>query len=212
MSHSWRLGDSEQFCLTLSLNRSPAEIIRIYGADEGAARQLLSQDTPDAPPLGTVLRSGSLGEWGFCIEFEDPIGFTNGVMRDLSIDTESIILFRTAKALTVFHCVVNGRVIEWFAPGYPPSVRGHSSHQFSQRIHALTSAGMDSIAACLDVIARCVGQEITTEILRGSLLSVIVDEPDRDALERPDPPLLHPRDTQENPRPLGRPLPAFPTP
>lgn len=201
---SWRLQDSEHFCLALSLNRSPEEVIEIYGADAGRARWLLAKDTPLAPHLGSSLRTGELGKWSFCIEFENFIGSEDKIMRDLSAQTESIVIFRTAKALTAFHYAVNGQIVEWFEPGYLSSLRGQSSYEFAHKVHALTAANVDPVAACLQVIAGRIGHELTTEILHGPLLTAVIDEPDLAALRHPDPPLLYPEVPQENSRRRGR--------
>ncbi|MFI2422653.1 DUF6461 domain-containing protein [Streptomyces sp. NPDC018955] len=206
MPGSWRLADSQHFCLTLSRNRSPEEVIALYGADPGSARRVPSKSTPDAPPRGTALRAGSLGEWSFCVEFENYIGCTDTVMRDLSTGTEALLLYQTAKALEVFCYAVDGRVVEKFEPGYPPSARGRSSHEFARRTETLISAGTTSTAACLEVMARHTGHELTTDILHGPLLTAVVDEPDHAALSHPDPPLLYPDEPLKRSQPLGREL------
>lgn len=204
MTGSWRLENSDHFCLTLSLNKSPEEVMEIYGADASNARLMPAKEVPRAPLLGTSLRSGRLGEWSFGIEFDNFIGSTYKIMRDLSARTESIVLFRTAKALKSFHYATDGKVVEQFEPGYQPSVRGQSSYQFAKQVHVLTSANVDPVSACLRVIARRTGHELTTEKLHGPLLTAIIDEPDRVALSRPDPPLLFPEVPRESPRRLGR--------
>ncbi|MFF8443199.1 DUF6461 domain-containing protein [Streptomyces californicus] len=204
MAGPWPLRYSEQFCLTVSLDKSPEEVMAIYGADPGQARLLPMADAPYVPPPDTTLHVGHVGEWTFGIDFDEHIGSTKQVMRDLSEQGESMILFRTAKALTVFHYAVNGRIAEWFEPGYPPSSRGVSPHQFSQRVHELTSVGIHPVSACLQVIARRTGRELTTEDAHGPLHTVVIEKPDRAALEHPEPLLLFPVHLRKNSRPLGR--------
>ncbi|MFH9836046.1 DUF6461 domain-containing protein [Streptomyces sp. NPDC017201] len=204
MTGSWRLENSGHFCLTLSLNKSPEEVMEIYGADASNARLMPAKEVPSVPPSGTSLRSGRLGEWSFGIEFDNFIGSTYKIMRDLSERTESIILFRTAKALKSFHYVTNGKVAEQFDPGYLPSIRGKSSYRFAEQVHVLTATNLDPVAACLRVIARRTGHELTTEKIHGPLLTAIIDEPDRVALSHPDPPLLLPGVPRESSRRLGR--------
>ncbi|MFD7688100.1 DUF6461 domain-containing protein [Streptomyces sp. NPDC059781] len=206
MPGSWRLSDSQHFCLTLSRNRSPEEVLALYGADAGSARRVRVESMPDAPPRRTTLRAGSLGEWSFCVEFDYHIGCTATVMRDLSAGTETLVLYRTAKALEVFRYVVDGRVVEQFEPGYPPSARGRSAHEFARRTETLISAGTTRRAVGLEVMARHTGHELTTDILHGPLLTAVVDEPDHAALNHPDPPLLYPDEPPGSPRPLGRQL------
>ncbi|MFJ8754603.1 DUF6461 domain-containing protein [Streptomyces sp. NPDC102441] len=203
---SHELDKSNNFCMTLSLGKSPEEVINIYGADAGEARWL----TADAPgayvtnATTTVLRAGSLGDWTFCLEFEYLLGSNEGIMRELSTNAEAIVIFRTAKALTGFHYVANCELLESFEPGYPPSVSGRSSHEFSSKVHALTSTGLDPVAACLEVVTGHVGCDLTKETLRGPLLSVIMDKPDLVAFARRDPLLLRPAVPQKSRRRLGR--------
>ncbi|MGW4022144.1 DUF6461 domain-containing protein [Streptomyces sp. NPDC005009] len=204
MPGSWHLADSQHFCLTLSRNRSPEEVLALYGADAGSARQVPSESVPDAPPRSTTLRAGPLGEWSFCVEFDYHIGCTPTVMRDLSAGTETLVLYRTAKALEMFRYVVDGRIVEQFEPGYPPSARGRSAHGFARRTETLIHAGTGQAAACLEVMAQHTGHELTTDTLRAPLLTAVVDEPDHTALHHPDPPLLYPDVPPGNPQPLGR--------
>ena len=190
MPEYWNLGKSEHFCLTLSAGRSAEEIVEIYGADGRRAHWLSSDecfDSIEPTSTNTILRAGILGDWAFCIEFHNPIGFLNAVVRDLSTHTRTIVLSRTAKAFKEFDYVVNGQLVESFEPGDPSSTWGQSEHDFSRRVHERHPTPSQAITACLDVIAEHIGNELTTEILRGPLLSAVVDAPDQAALARPDP-------------------------
>lgn len=204
MPNPWQWENSDQFCLSFSLGKTPEQVIAIYGADLDKARWLSAGKAPAAPTLGTALRAGSLGRWTFCLELDNQIGCTAKIMRDLSERTESVILLRTAKALKTFHYAVDGKVHEWFEPGYPPSVRGRSRYGFASKIHALTAAGADAIAACSKVISQHIGHELGTEILHGPLLSAVIAEIDRPGLDHPDPPLLYPPSPREGSSRLGR--------
>jgi hypothetical protein len=134
----------------------------------------------------TILRTGTLGDWSFCIEFHNPIGFLNTVVHDLSTETKTIVLFRNAKAFKEFDYVVNGQLVESFEPGDPSSTWGQSEYNFSRSVHDRRPSPTQAITACLEVIAEHIGHELTLEILRGPLFSAVVDAPDRAALARPD--------------------------
>jgi hypothetical protein len=165
-------------------------VVEIYGADAGEARSLSSDecfDVIEVTPVNTILRAGTLGDWAFCVEFDNPIGFLNSIVRDLSRNTEAIVLLRTARAFKQFNYVVNGQLIESFEPGTPSTTWGRSEYDFSRRVHEINPAPTQAITTCLDVIAEHIGHELTAEILRGPLLSAVVDAPDRAALARPDP-------------------------
>ncbi|MFF3257733.1 DUF6461 domain-containing protein [Streptomyces sp. NPDC002932] len=184
MSESWNLGKSQNFCLTLSAARSTEEVIELYGGDLGTARWLASEDCEIATGESTLLRAGPLGGWAFCVEFENPIGSLDGVVRKLSVNTETIILYHTAKALKVFQYVVNGQLVESFEPGYLSSSWGWSKHEFSRKVHELIPSSSNAVTACLHVISEHIGQPLTTDLLTGPLLSAVIDNPDRPTLAR----------------------------
>lgn len=204
MASSWTLDMSQHFCLTVTFRRSAEEVVRIYGADADRFSWVPSREAPEAPRSGTSLRAGVLGEWAFCIEFENFIGSTHAIMRDLSAQTECLVLLTTEKGLTMFSSVVDGEVVERFEPGYPPSTQGRSPHGYADEIHGLVADGLGPVAASLRSIALRVGHSLTTEILHGPLLSVVIDDFDRQALDHPDPPLLFPAPPPGGSGPLGR--------
>ncbi len=204
MANSWTLDMSQHFCLTVTFRRSAEEVAGIYGGDADRFIRVPSREAPEAPRSGTSLRAGVLGEWAFCIEFENFIGSTHAIMRDLSAQTECLVLLTTEKGLTMFSSVVDGEVVERFEPGYPPSTQGRSPHGYADEIHGLVEDGLGPVAASLRSIALRVGHSLTTEILHGPLLSVVIDDFDRKALDHPDPPLLFPAPPPGGSGPLGR--------
>lgn len=204
VASSWTLDMSQHFCLTVTFRRRAEEVVGIYGADAGRFSRVPSREAPEAPRSGTLLRAGVLNEWAFCIEFENFIGSTYAIMRDLSAQTECLVLLTTEKGLTLFSSVVDGEVVERFEPGYPPSTQGRSPHGYADEIHGLVADGLGPVAASLRSIARRVGRSLTTEILHGPLLSVVIDDFDRQVLNHPDPPLLFPAPPPGGSGPLGR--------
>ncbi|WP_407699916.1 DUF6461 domain-containing protein [Streptomyces liliiviolaceus] len=183
----WTLAQSGQFCLTLSAGRSVEDVLEAYGADTARARWLTSEEwfgiyEPSA--TSTALRAGSLGNWSFCIEFENCIGFTPGIRRALSKETEAFILSRTGHALTTLHYMTDGELVESFEPGNDtPSAP--SGRDFAGRVQRLTDSA-DGVTACLEVLAEYTGRYLTTSLLHGPLLSVTVPDPDRAGLMRAD--------------------------
>ncbi|MFF6931403.1 DUF6461 domain-containing protein [Streptomyces californicus] len=204
MSGSWSLSDSIQFCLTISLNKSPEEVMRAYGADAGRAQLLTAERLPEIPLQGTLLRVGSLGRWSFGIDYDYHIGSKGAVMRDLSAGGESLILYQTAKALKCFDYVVDGKIVEHFEPGEPRTARGQSVHQFSQQVEELVSAGFGAIDASLRAAVRRTGHELTADHLRGPLLSVVIEDPDFIFSDRLDVQLPFPEMSRVKSRQTGR--------
>ncbi|MFJ9591021.1 DUF6461 domain-containing protein [Streptomyces acidicola] len=184
---SWSLAQSGQFCLALSAGSTVEDVLEAYGADVSRAQWITSEEwfrIYEPTATSTALRAGSLGGWSFCIEFDNCIGFTPGIRRELSKETEAFILSRTGHALTTLHYMVDGEVVESFEPGNGTSCVP-SSRDFTGRVERLADSS-DGITACLEVLAEYTGHYLTTALLRGPLLSVAVLAPDREGLMRTD--------------------------
>ncbi|MBZ6107379.1 DUF6461 domain-containing protein [Streptomyces olivaceus] len=184
----WTLAQSGQFCLALSAGRSVEDILEVYGADTSKARWLTSEEwfgIYEPTATSTALRAGSLGGWSFCIEFDNCIGFTPGIRRELSKETETFILSRTGHALTTLQYLADEELVESFEPGSDTS-SVPSGHDFAGRVKRLTDSS-DGVTACLEVLAEYTGHYLTTALLHGPLLSVTVQDPDREGLTRAEP-------------------------
>ncbi|MEU2730615.1 DUF6461 domain-containing protein [Streptomyces griseoviridis] len=209
---SWSLSKSEQFCLTLSAGKTPENILEAYGADASEARYLTSAEFFRAyEPTATsaALRVGSFGSsWSFCIEFENCIGFMPGVQRKLSQGAESFLLSRAGNAYAVLDYTVDGEIVESFEPGNGVT-RVPSSHDFAGRVERLSESS-DGITATLEILAEYTGHHVTTTLLDGPLLSVVVPTPDRNTLMRYDVSRLERVDPSKTPRGLGRRLGSVP--
>ncbi|WP_369015741.1 DUF6461 domain-containing protein [Streptomyces hintoniae] len=208
---SWSLSRSEQFCLTLSAGKTPENILEAYGADASEARHLTYAEFFRAyEPTATsaALRVGSFGSWSFCIEFENCIGFMPGVQRKLSQSTEAFLLSRAGNAYAVVDYTVDGEIVESFEPGNGV-IRVPSSHDFAGRVERLTESS-DGITATLEILAEYTGHHVTTALLDGPLLSVVVPTPDRSTLMRNDVSRPESVDPSKTPRGLGRRLGSVP--
>ncbi|MEW2220569.1 DUF6461 domain-containing protein [Streptomyces sp. NPDC006990] len=219
VSASWSLAQSEWFCVTFSRGRTQEEVIEIYGARRGAGQASTLDEEGDV--IGGAGESGhrldevlvgKLGDWAFAVEFDSPIGYLDGILAPLSKATETILLFLSAKGLSEFAYIVDGRVVESFEPGNDSGNRGTSERDFFGKVLGLTVAGCCGVEAALTVIANYIGNPLTQEMLRGPLSTAVVPVDDRRTLEHADPPLEYPppADPPQS-RPLGRYLgPLFP--
>ncbi|MFF3325276.1 DUF6461 domain-containing protein [Streptomyces sp. NPDC002889] len=109
-------------CVTFTRGLSPEEVFTRYGADPEQAR-LLEWDAASDLPAGdsgdgmiSLLRSGRIGEWAFCVEEEGGIGFGEETLAALSRGTETYSL-ATTEGIDVFQYWRDGECVEYFEPG-----------------------------------------------------------------------------------------------
>lgn len=109
-------------CVTFTRGLGPEEVFARYGADPEQARQLdadeasdlLSDDSGDGAV--SLLRSGRLGDWAFCVEEDGAVGSWNEVLMALSRGTETYSVL-TTDGLDVFQYWRDGECVENFEPG-----------------------------------------------------------------------------------------------
>ncbi|WP_411146417.1 DUF6461 domain-containing protein [Streptomyces sp. x-80] len=109
-------------CVTFTRGLSPEEVFTRYGADPDQARlldwdaasELVSGDSGDG--MVSLLRSGRIGGWAFCLEEEGGIGFGEESLAELSRGTETYSL-ATTEGIDVFQYWRDGECVEYFEPG-----------------------------------------------------------------------------------------------
>ncbi|GGR49995.1 DUF6461 domain-containing protein [Streptomyces griseomycini] len=118
----------DQMCVTFTRGLDPAEVFTRYGADPARSR-LLDADAASDLPTGqfaagavSLLRSGRLGDWTFCVEEDGVIGSWPEVLAALSRGTETYGVLST-EGLAVFQHWRDGQCLENFEPDLeqPPS-------------------------------------------------------------------------------------------
>ncbi|CAL9367467.1 hypothetical protein SUDANB60_05413 [Streptomyces sp. enrichment culture] len=116
----------DQMCVTFTRDLDPAEVFTRYGADPARSR-LLDADAASDLPTGqfadgavSLLRSGRLGDWTFCVEEDGVIGSWPEVLTALSRGTETYGVLST-EGLGVFQYWRDGRCVENFEPGLDPT-------------------------------------------------------------------------------------------
>ncbi|MEV7141912.1 DUF6461 domain-containing protein [Streptomyces tauricus] len=109
-------------CVTFSRDLSPEEVFTRYGADPEQARPL-DWDTASELVSGgsddevvSLLRSGRIDEWTFCVEEEGGIGLEEKTLAELSRGTETYSL-ATTEGIDVFQYWRDGECVEYFEPG-----------------------------------------------------------------------------------------------
>ncbi|MFF1519856.1 DUF6461 domain-containing protein [Streptomyces sp. NPDC058305] len=111
-------------CVTFTRDLTAEKVLTRYGADPSRSR-LLDADQASELPTGhfadgavSLLRSGRLGGWTFCIEEDGVIGSWAEPLAALSRGTETYSVL-TTEGLNVFQYWRNGECVENFEPGMP---------------------------------------------------------------------------------------------
>ncbi|MFK8908546.1 DUF6461 domain-containing protein [Streptomyces sp. YS-3] len=128
-------------CLSITRDRTVAEVLTAYGASQDEAEHLTLQQARDTFPgdSGVVLRAGQIETWAFCHEaIGEPEGHKEAILAKLSEGTETVLYF-AANGMTVVHRLVDGSEMERFEPGNPHTLRASGQNPLWDSIHSLTS-------------------------------------------------------------------------
>ncbi|MFF8502856.1 DUF6461 domain-containing protein [Streptomyces anulatus] len=93
-----------------------------HGADHRQARPLDADEAADLPSgdsgdgAVSLLRSGRLGDWTFCVEEDGVVGSWDQPLAELSRGTETYSVLST-EGLDVFQYWRDGECVENFEPG-----------------------------------------------------------------------------------------------
>ncbi|MFD7935315.1 DUF6461 domain-containing protein [Streptomyces sp. NPDC059755] len=144
-------------CVTLTRDLSPEEVFTRYGADPDQARlldwdtasDLVPSDSGDA--MVSLLRSGRIDEWAFCIEEEGGIGFGKESLAELSRGTETYSL-ATTDGIDVFQYWCDGECVEYFEPGMEHT-RSEPFGPWWDRVEAALTAHEGKDAGMAPVVA-----------------------------------------------------------
>ncbi|MEV2211567.1 DUF6461 domain-containing protein [Streptomyces sp. NPDC050997] len=144
-------------CVTFTRGLSSEEVFTRYGADSDQARlldwdtasDLVSGDSGDG--MVSLLRSGRIGEWAFCVEEEGGIGFGKEALAELSRGTETYSL-ATTEGIDVFQYWRDGECVEHFEPDMEHT-RSESLGPWWDRVEAALAAHEGEDAGMAPVVA-----------------------------------------------------------
>ncbi|MFE7927895.1 DUF6461 domain-containing protein [Streptomyces sp. NPDC057456] len=144
-------------CVTFTRDLSPEEVFTRYGADPDQARlldwdtasDLVSGDSDDG--MVSLLRSGRIDEWAFCVEEEGGIGFGETSLAELSRGTETYSL-ATTDGIDVFQYWRDGECVEYFEPGMAHT-RSEPLGPWWDRVEAALAAHEGEDAGMAPVVA-----------------------------------------------------------
>ncbi|MER6394279.1 DUF6461 domain-containing protein [Streptomyces sp. NPDC001523] len=189
MPATWDIEDYGDFCLTLSRNHTPEQVLTAFGAAPGEARLMTAAQCETEVEItggSALLRAGRFGTWSFCMESANPIGFSDLILKNLCGGSEVFSLSRSGHSMTLFKYAKDGQLSEWFEPRSSQTVHGGSQHAFFQRIQNIPP-GTSAAMASLKVMFEHVGADLTPDILNGPLLTVNLGNVDHALLARPVP-------------------------
>lgn len=174
---AWRWVDDDRypgFCFTFTRDKSPEQVLTDYGVEIRDARPL-AMDTAGAYfPASegkSLLRAGHSGQWSFCYEELEPVGFHAPILSRLSAGSEAICVFHGADGMTVVEGWRDEERIEVFEPGVTQSLRGSGPFDLFPRVQA-----------ALETAYPGTSRRTTVLMAIGEHTGVVLD---RHALERP---------------------------
>ncbi|MEU4896154.1 DUF6461 domain-containing protein [Streptomyces sp. NPDC044780] len=180
----WQWAASDRwpsFCLTLTRTKTSEEVLADYGADISGARRLSLEAALDTfpPNLGeTLLRAGQRGDWSFCYEERQPMGYRSDVLGRLSTGTETVCVFSGGDGMRTVERWQDSQQIEQFEPGVEQTLAGNGPYELFRLIQTAveTVAVSDSrLVAALYVVGRYTEVVLDRPTLDGQLLTACLN-------------------------------------
>lgn len=172
-------------CVTFTRGMDAHEVLARYGADPSRAR-LLDADEASKLPTGvfadgavSLLRSGRIGDWTFCVEEDGVIGSWAEPLAELSRGTETYSVL-TTEGLGVFQYWRDGECVENFEPGMEHT-RPEQPETWWDRVEAALAAHEGEDAGMAPVVALVLdhlGLTLDDAVLAGPWPSVTLAEDD----------------------------------
>lgn len=181
----------DHMCVTFTRGLDPAEVFTRYGADPARSRLLDADAASDLPTgqfaAGTVslLRSGRLGEWTFCVEEDGVIGSWPEPLAVLSRGTETYSVLST-EGLAVFQHWRDGECLENFEPGLEHPQPGHPSPWWDRVQEALSEHGDSGMAPVVALVLDHLGLTLDDATLAAPWPTLTLAEDDAPSAPRGD--------------------------
>lgn len=168
--------DMSGVCVNFTHRATPEAILSSFGASAECLEEITLEQAQEAlgPPSNhSLVRAGTSGDWGFCIETFGGISVRRDVLAELSSRSRSITASCGADAFHVVASWQNGEEVETFEPGYRPSLRAKSLHPLWDETDMVSSRnpGVSAIVAAFSAISDKTGVSIPFELAAGPLLS-----------------------------------------
>ncbi|WP_411120304.1 DUF6461 domain-containing protein [Streptomyces sp. 058-1L] len=165
-------------CINFTRRVTPEYILSSFGASAASLEELTLERAPEAlglPSDHSLVRAGTFGDWGFCIETFGTIAVRRDVLEGLSSESHSITASCGANALHVIANWQNGEEVETFQPGHRPSLSAKSLHPLWDETEMVSSRypGVSAIVAAFSAITEKTGVRIPFGLAAGPLLSGI---------------------------------------
>lgn len=172
----WPFGDLGGFCLVLVRGLDPESIINRYGPHAVVEGWLDHEDAiaRHRPGVGGVLlRSGVLGDWGFCFEQGATSTLFVGIQSALSAGTQTITLCDVPEgASTILLVARDGQVTANIEIGMSVLHPGPDTAALLAELGEVdTSVPGEEVRRARDVIAGRIGRTVDVGMLAGPLLT-----------------------------------------
>ncbi|TRO55343.1 MULTISPECIES: DUF6461 domain-containing protein [unclassified Streptomyces] len=176
-------------CVTFTRDLTAEEVLTRYGADPSRSRLLDAEQASELPTGNfangavSLLRSGRLGDWAFCIEEDGVIGSWPEPLAALSRDTETYSVLMT-EGLDVFQYWRDGECVENFEPNMPDT--DHTG-AWRDRVDAALAAHEGENAGMAPVVALVLdhlGITLDDTAVAGSWPSLTFSEDDAPSTPR----------------------------
>ncbi|MFJ4707685.1 DUF6461 domain-containing protein [Streptomyces anulatus] len=180
-------------CVTFTRGLGPDEVFARYGADHRQARPLDADEAADLPSgdsgdgAVSLLRSGRLGDWTFCVEEDGVVGSWDQPLAELSRGTETYSVLST-EGLDVFQYWRDGECVENVEPGMEHT-RPERTGSWWDRVEAALSAheGEDAgMAPVVTLVLDHLGIALDDAALAGPWPSLTLAEDDAPSAPRGD--------------------------
>ncbi|MZD07173.1 hypothetical protein GTW43_19080 [Streptomyces sp. SID5785] len=184
----WASGD---VCVTFTRGVDPAEVFARYGADPDRSRDLDANAASGLPSgqfaegMVSLLRSGSLGAWTFCVEEDGVIGSWPEPLAALSRGTEVYSILST-DGLTVFQYWRDGDCLENFEPEPANSPPPYSSHWWDRVQESLTEHAGTAMTPVVALVLDHLGLTLDDSTLATAWPTLTLAEDDAPSAPRGD--------------------------
>ncbi|NEA53439.1 hypothetical protein G3I60_04500 [Streptomyces sp. SID13666] len=175
-------------CVTFTRGLAAEEVLARYGADPSRARLLDADEASElvsgdlAGGAVSLLRSGRIGAWAFCVEEDGVLGSWAEPLAELSRGTETYSVL-TTEGLDVFQYWRDGECVENFEPGMEHT-RPERPGSWWSRVEAALAAHEGEDAGMVPVVALLLdhlGITLDDAALTGSWPSLTLAENDAPA-------------------------------
>lgn len=179
MTEYWPFNELGGFCLALSRDRHPMDMLKCYGAAP-LPETLTRQEAVNRWRRGagvSLLRAGIVGSWGFAFEEGSSISLEEEIQRRLSLGTKTYTLSDAPEAvITLLMLSRDGKILEMHEVGSPPSGEPEVTQSITGEVTLMQQElpDADKVHLGLSVMQRHLDVGLDASLLSGHLLTAFM--------------------------------------